>query len=592
MAWVQDVTQPKKERFECNLEDFSGGLNNRSSVIEEHQASVMLNMHFTHQNVLEKRFGFTPIDELVLPSAITYVGMFKPYNAEDVLIRATSSEVYAGTTKIADVQGDISAVNHQGMFLFCDGEDMFMYTDVLPTSGTYVELKGNEPSGTYVLKVANPPSDYEPLDKVHVRGRTIYDFDSGTVHYEPCLNELEDVYLGVNLMPEHPRFITSHKGRVFVSGDRKDNDNVYITDMDTPFYFGVGLPIQLPPNSDKVRGMIVYDDALIVGREYDIYQIRGETNNPQLGFPLFELSKINTHTGVANHNSMNVAHNFLFFLGSDGVGYSMGTTRMDERFIHTQIISQQIDIFKEPIGATPDDVREAVAHFDGEYWYVTVGRYTLVYSYRYRAWTTFDYVQIRAPFHHYDKMIWGRPDGKVVEWSEDYLDDGRPIYATWGSKTFDFGSATRFKQFREFFLVAHAWDFNDSDVRITFEIDYADVRNAVTVENKISYWGRAKFGDRFITRNINASVPFVIGRRARYMKIRISNGADIVHEVATFNDLHDIPRKYNYMGAKVLDTGRYHYYENGQWIEFTDEQANQPMRVYKINGDYEMKGKR
>lgn len=592
MAWVQNVAPPRKERLEFNIEDFSGGLNNRSSVINDNQASNILNMHFTHQNVLEKRHGFKKFHETILDAPITYLDMYKPYTAEDQLIVATNSEVYADFVKVADVSGEIDAVNYQGMFIFADGDALYAYGKFPGTTSTYLKVVGSIPDTDVALRVVNPPSDFEPLDEVHTQGVTVYDYESMTVHYEPCVNELNDSYLGINLLPEHPKFIEVHKGRLFVSGDRKDDDNVFITDISSPFYFAVALPIQLPPNSDKVRGMTVYDDALIIGREYDIYQIRGETSNPELGFSLFELNKINTHTGVANNKCFDVAHNFLFFLGSDGVAYSMGTTRMDERFVHTQIISSDIDLFKEPIGVSKEDVKDASTYFDSEYWYVTVGDKTMVYSYRHRAWNMFDYVNIYAPFLYYDKMIWGRKDGRIVEWSEDYLDDGRPIHATWESKTFDFGSATRFKQFREFFLVAQAWDFNDSDVRVTFEIDYADVRNATTIENKISYWGKAKFGDRFITRNINASVPFMIGRRARYMKIRISNGHAFNHEVATEQDLLDIPRKYNYMGAYVTETNGWYFYENGSWVLLTDMQINQPMRVFKINGDYEMKGKR
>jgi len=592
MAWVQDVKPPRSERLEFNLEDFSGGLNNRSTIIGTTESSFVLNMQFFHNDVMEKRKGFKPIDDMVLDEPISYLDLFKPYTEPDQLIRATSAEVYADKKKIADVQGTIDAVNYQGMYLFCDGESMQAYGKFTEVTSTYVEIIGNHPKDYVVLTVTNPEEGYTPLDKVHQRGVTVYNYDKMTVHYEPCEHELDDSYLGANLLPEHPRFIEVHKGRLFVSGDRKDDDNVFITNVTNPFYFAVGLPIQLPPNSDKVRGMTVYDDNVIVGREHDIYRITGETSNPLLGFELFSLRRVNSHTGIANNKCMSVAHNHLFFLGSDGNVYSLTTVRMDERLVSTRVISQQLDIFKDPINVTHDEVLDASTVFDKDYLYVTIGDKTLVYSYRRMTWTMFDYVDIYSPLYYYDKLIWGRKNGKVVEWSENYLDDGRPIFCTWESKTFDFGSATRYKQFREFFLVAHAWDDNDSDVRVTFEIDYADVKNAVTVENRIAYWGVAKFGDRFINRNINASVPFVIGRRARYMKIRISNGFEFNHVVDKVIDLFDIPRKYNYMGAVVRETGLHYYYENGKWIPLTEEQMTQPMRVYQINGEYEMKGRR
>jgi hypothetical protein len=592
MSFIQNVQPPKNQRLEFNLEDFTGGLNNRSSVIRNNEASYVLNMHFTHQNVLEKRKGFKLVDDLTLPEAVTYVDLYKPYNSDDQLIRASNTEVYAEGFKVQDVLGEIDAVNFQGMYFFADGDSLYVYGSFLETTGTYLEIIGTIPDTYVTLKVVNPPGDFEPLPEEHTRGKMVYDYDNMTVHYEPCLNELEDSYLGANLLPEHPKFIESHKGRLFISGDNKDDDNVFITHTSNPFYFAVGLPIQLPPSSDKVRGMVIYDDAVIIGRERDIYRIIGETSNPNLGFALFELRKINTHTGVANNKCFDVAHNYLFFLGSDGVAYALSTTRMDERLVGTQIISEQLDLFKDPINGTTENILDASTVFDTEYWFVTIGDKTLVYSYRHRAWTMFDYIDMYAPFYYYDKLIWGRRDGSLAEFSEDYLDNGRPIYATWSSNNFDFGSATRYKQFREFFLVAHAYDDNDSDIRVTFEIDYSDVRNATTVENKISYWGIAKFGDRFINRNINASVPFVIGRRARYMRIKISNGYEFNTVVPTEIDLLDISRKYNYMGAIVEETGVHYYYEDGTWTPLSTDEINQPMRVYKVNGDYEMKGKR
>jgi len=279
-------------------------------------------------------------------------------------------------------------------------------------------------------------------------------------------------------------------------------------------------------------------------------------------------------------------------MGHDGTAYAMTTVRMDERLLSTQIISQQLDLFKDPIGITQDDLMNSASVFDGEYWYVNVGDLTLVYSYRHRAWTVYDTIDMNAPFYYFDKIIWGRKDGVLAEFSEDYLDDGRPIYAYWQSKALDFDEPSRYKQFREFYLVAQAYDDSDSDIRVTFEVDYADVYSSAYVANMIAIWGKSKFGDRFISRNINASIPFMIGRRARNLRIRFANSVPILDEVDTEDDLFDVKRKRNYNGAYVRDTGAYYYYLNGEWIRLTEEEINQPMLVYEVNGEYDMKGKR
>jgi hypothetical protein len=593
MAWIQNANPPQNKRLEFNLENFSGGLNNRSSVIEQNQASEVLNMHFTHQDVLEKRLGMELFDGFVTPEPITHLAHYRPYIGDDILIRATNSKVYANDVLIKDVQGEIDSVNYQGLLFFADGDALYAYGTFPTVTGWYLGIVGNIPADHVVLKVKNPPSDYVPLGEIHLQGKTVIDYTAGTIHYEPCEKERLDAYLGSNVLPQFPRFIEIHKGRMFVSGVKNDDDNVFISDTQNPYYYAVGLPIQLPPNSDKIRGMIVYDDCLIVGRSQDVYYIIGDTNNPNYGFSLFELRKLNTHTGIANNKTFDIAHNFLFLLGSDGTAYAISNINVEGRILKTQIISGNIDLFKEPIGATRADLLDASAHFDDEYWYLTIGDRTLVYSYRYQAWTVFDYVDIYAPLRYYDDMIWGRKDGTVAKWSADsYTDNGRPIYALWVSKSFDFEEPTRYKQFREFYMVAHTYDYTNSDVRVTFEIDYSDMYNSIIVENKISYYGIAQYGGRFITRNINASVPFMIGRRARYMRIKIANSFPVQGQVNTFVDLYDVPRKFNYMCFRVMDVGKYFYYENGQWLEVTEEILSQPMRVYKINGDYELKGKR
>lgn len=593
MPFIQNVNPPKNKRVEFAISNFSGGLNNRLNTIDDNQASDILNMKFLYDDVMEKRNGYVRYDDLLLDEPITFMDLYRPYADEDVVIRATDSEVYFGDEKVADISGEIDGVNYQGTYLFADGNALYTYGRHTETTSAYVKIIGTHPKDYALLKVVNPPEGYEPLDKVHVRGVTVYNYDEGTVHYEPCENELDDVYLGANLLPKHPRFIQSHKGRLFVSGDKSDDDNVFMTNVNSPFYFAVSLPIQLPPNSDSVRGMAVWDDAVIIGRRDDMYRIVGSTANPELGFELFELKRINSHTGIANNKCLTHVHSFLFFLGSDGVGYAISTTRMDERLLATQIISQTIDVFKNPISASREDVYNASAVFDGDEWYVNLGERTLVYSYRVRAWTLYDSVDMRAPMMNLGELIWGRSDGTVAKFSEEYWDYDKPILAFWESKAFDMGHPSRYKQFREFYLVAHAYDYMDTDIRVTFEIDYADVKSAEVIENMISIWGISEFGDRFADRNIKSSIPVMIGRRARFLRFKVSNGYRTVDfDVDRVEDLQSVQRKFYYMTVYVKETDSYYYYKRGVWTELDEQQVNQPMLVYQINGEYEMKGKR
>jgi hypothetical protein len=592
MAYIQNTKIPPNKKEELTVEDFSGGLNNRSNLLEDNESPYILNMKFSLDDVLEKRNGFKHFDNFIIDEPITHLDLYQPYRDEDELIRSSDTKMYSGEVKIADVNGSVVGVNYNGKYVFCDGTGLYVYGKHSQDPSEYVKIIGSPNPNAVVLQVVNPPEEFEPLGTEHYQGVTVYNYDEGTVHYEPCEHEILDPYKGANVLPENPSFLVVHGGRLFVSGDINDDDNVFISDINNGNYFAVSLPIQLPPNSDKVTGMIVYDDTVVVGRRYDLYYISGKTNNPDLGFDMFSLRKLNSHTGFANHKAITIVHNYLFFLGSDGIAYAMSAVRNNERVLTTQIISSKIDIFKYPISATSEDVLDASSCFDDEYWYLTIGDKTLVYSYRLRAWTMYDEIDMYTPLYYYDKLIWGRRDGSVADFSDYYLDLRKPMYAVWRSKVFDMGSPIRYKQFRELYLVAHTFDDNNSDIRVDFEIDYTDVTNEIVIENQIAKWGKAKFGDRFINRNINTSIPFVVGRRAKNFRVSISNGYRIEAEVDTKVDLDDIRKKYKYMGAYVENEDRYYYYKDGSWYPLDDKTANQPVRVYQINVDYEMKGKR
>jgi hypothetical protein len=91
---------------------------------------------------------------------------------------------------------------------------------------------------------------------------------------------------------------------------------------------------------------------------------------------------------------------------------------------------------------------------------------------------------------------------------------------------------------------SHSGDI-PSPVNITFDLDYVKVYNKFTVDNELAYFGTAKFGDKWASKETNTSLPFTLGRRARTMKIRIESGLD-----------------------------------------------NTALRFYQINGEYELRGKR
>ena len=108
------------------LSTFGGGLNNVNgdTAIQDNQATDCKNMMFISDEIMEKRYGTSAIDDFVLDGAITWIDMYRPTTGEPQMIRATDSEVYCGETKICDVNGRIKGANYIGKYYFVDGKHL------------------------------------------------------------------------------------------------------------------------------------------------------------------------------------------------------------------------------------------------------------------------------------------------------------------------------------------------------------------------------------------------------------------------------------------------------------------------------------
>lgn len=601
MAYIEKNLPPPNKIYTFSLKNFNGGLNNRSDQIEDNQASDLLNMDFADDTLMEKRRGQKYFDDLCLTDvegatddvAVVFIDEYKPHNDDAVLIRASKNYMYIEDEVLTDIKGKPQGVNHNGRYIFVDGEKIYCYGWFHQSNTTYRKISGTPINDYVLLEVVSPPADFTPLSSEHVEGVLHVDYDKYEIWYEPCQNELDDAYKGANVVPQNVSYIVSHNGRVYLAGADEDDDNVFISDINNPFYYPVALPIQVPPNSDKIVALAVYDNSIVVGRTQDVHVIFGNTNRPDMGVETFNLRRINTHTGFASHDSVVIAHNYLFFLGSDGNAYSLGSTRIDEKQLSTNIISRTIDLFKHPINLTKDDLLNATSIFHDDRWYVSINDKVLVYSYRHMAWTMFNNFNATSFYVLDNKLIWGRSDGKTATFDdENYMDFGVPYKAFWHSKYFDMNEANTFKQFREFYVVAHTFKDNDSLINLVFEIDYQDVKERVVIENTLSVWGKSKWGDRWVNRIINESIPFQIGRRGRNIRFKFSNGYFPDGEVETKEDLADYVGRIEGVLVYVIEEEKFYLYTNKEWVLMSEDDLNQRMKIHQINGEYELRGKR
>lgn len=592
MTYIQKLTPPPNRVLSFSLRDFVGGLNNRSEQLQVNEASDVLNMMFADDTVMEKRKGQEYFDEVTINGTVNFIDEFKPYNDLDILIRGTNSSIRFGASESIPIINKPCGVNHQGNYIFVDGEKIYVYGKFPQTTSTHEVIVGTPINNYTLMEITSPPDGHARLGTSHKQGVTRYNYTTMAIWYEPCENEFVDVYMGANKIPENPKYIVSHNGRLFLSGSDKDDDNVFISDIKNPYYFPVTLPIQIPPNSDKVAGLIVYDNSVVIGRKDDIYVIYGDTNRPNFGFDVFRLRKLNSHCGIASNDAACIAHNFMFFLGSDGNAYSLSSTRNDEKILSTTLLTRKISLNSSPIDIDLGlSLSTSCSVFFNDEWYVSVGDKVLVYSYRHKSWTLYNNINARYFYNLNGVMIWGKEDGRIAKFSNNYFDFGKPFKAIWASKYFDMDDANTFKQFREFFLVVHTFADVQSDIYVNFQIDYFDVQSSVVISNEVAIFGKTRWGARFINRNIVHSLPFVIGRRGRAIKFILTCGHFIESTVFDIRELNLHPKK-NEILVYVESEDKYYISDGFKWIETPYSYLNQTMKIYQINGDYELRGKR
>lgn len=576
-----------------------GGLNNRSVEVAQNEAMDLRNMSFYDLTLMEKRKG-TIVDTSnpTITGKVTFLHKYKPFVDSNRTVIASDSKINFVTSPTTmdtfNVSGTVDGSNFQGKYFFTDGTNLFVYGTFPTATDTHTAINGTADSLYHVFTVVAPPSGFTPLADPNTVGVTHYDFANKKVWYEPCNHEITDSYKGAVTLPPNPKYVEVFKGRMYCAGFTKSDNQLYISDVNNPYYFPTATAVQLTPNGDLINTLAVYDDAVIIGRSHDVYSLTGDTNNPTLtNMTLFSLRKLNTQAGIASNHATSNAMNFLFFLGSDGNVYSLNSSTTNEKLMATTLITEKIDLFKEPFNFTSSDLSTAYCAYHNDFWYLSIKDFVLVYSFRHKAWTLYDSMKPRAMLTDDDTLIWGTDDGKICKFDDNgFLDQGLPYEAYWTSGWYDMRDQSNFKHFQEFYCSVATFDGYKSTVKLKFEVDYRETDNALTANNQRSKWGTSKFGDLFITKEINYTAPFFLGERGRRIRITFSNGMFLTQTIALEQDLDTVGQRNEGTLVKCTDTGNYYQYTNYEWVKLDTTDLNQPMRVYNIVGLYELRGKR
>lgn len=614
MARVSMPMQNTRLNFVIN--DFSGGLvnNMNDAKMLDNQSPDMLNMQFRNDGLLQKRPGTVFINNTPFGQELMDVIPYE-YEPNNELI------MYLTPTMLCYVEGENTVKQvweNQGLYI----KHVHFMGKLYFTDGFFLYCYDHKENKTY--KIVNPPNQFTPAPKPAITGehktKHIKNFSNGSAYYEkwyePCQYEMEDGYSGANFIPPAIGCLAIHKDRIYISGGDFSPNMIWISDILNPEYFPSSLPIQTPPTDDVITALHVYNDNLIIGRRDTIFALSGNTNRSGSS-EQYKLFKVNCHTGMTNYCSANQVFHMMFFVGSDGNFYKLNPPGVSNDVLYTSLLNSKIDITLPPFNFTSDSLNESLTIFDSvnNLWYIQLGDITLVYNYQLMAWTRYSNIDAINFFKINNVVHFTRGNGSYYrfadkEGNQQYFDEyydinanttiKLPVSAYWTSRNMDMGSPARVKQFRDTYVTSESFEDYSTTVNIKYEVDYVDIAQSFKIENEISKWDKAIFDlNKFVSRNIDRSLPLMINRRGRTLKVFFGCGYQywgsiqnlpapglieenqLVYVISEGKLYIRIPRREGFTDVK-----------DKYFMEFPESELNQALLVHNIMGIYELKGYR
>lgn len=369
---------------------------------------------------------------------------------------------------------------------------------------------------------------YTPKDGKNIIGEEVWDDEKLIAYYLPCELEIADDYAGESYFPDSPNIITVHNSRLFIAGDSTQPHGVYMSRTSQPLYFPSNAGVSVKPDGNPIIDLVVFDNALIIGRNNDMYVLYGNSEYQTSASDPYYIKQMDVSCGFMNINCGALLNNYYIYLGYDGRFYKLNTPTTYVEYLMTSPLQHKCDIYTEPLSISQNAIvaTNAVA-YRNEIYFVIDKQFTVVYSYDNMAFTYFKGWNESCLRSYQNKLLIGRNDGKIAIYCDDeeiYNDIGNAIECHYDTKRFDFNSSIMFKYFKKFMITSYAWNDIDSSIKVFVEVDQTDIDITDLISSNMSRFDRAKWDrDIFNNRNLYKSQYYDLDIRGRTIKFKFKN---------------------------------------------------------------------
>ena len=573
------------------VSNFAGGLNNvePDNIIQDNESTDCMNMRFLDDVIMEKRPGIGYYDETNYPhlkEAITWVDVYRPSLQDPLIVRGTDRELYIGNEKVADVEGTVRGVTYINKYYFVDGHSLRVYdidkkkcykiiqepivhlssahesgkvlyvdemhdlikvgSDVMvlaasmgtensfKTTVTAIDVENksvtvkDDIKPATALPVGAPIFFYIPKDETNVMGEEVFDDEASLCYYLPCMMEISDGYAGESYFPDSPNVLIVHNSRLFIAGDSKQPHGVYMSKTAQPLYFPSNAGITVKPDGDEIVDLVVFDNALIIGRHNDMYVLYGSSEYQELSDDPYYIKQMDVSCGFMCSNCGALLNNYYIYLGYDGRFYRLNTPTTFVEYLMTAPLPHKCDIYSAPLNIQTNTlVKVNATAYRNEIYFCINDDFVVVYNYDNMAYTYYVGWNSNILSVFTNKLLIGRSDGSLAYYKDDELffkDIEQPIDCVYETKRYEIYNPLTFKFFKQVLATSHAFDTNPSNIIVDMFVDYTTFRLPEVIGSNRSTFDNANWNvNRFDSPTLFKSSYYQLNIKGRSIKFRMSN---------------------------------------------------------------------